>query len=620
MSTNSQFIRNIAIIAHVDHGKTTIVDGLIKQTLKMRNIESLGNLIMDSLDQEKERGITIKAKNASINYNYLGGICDSGNYKINIVDTPGHADFGGEVERGLMMVDGAILLVDAQEGPMPQTKYVMKKALSLGLKILVVINKVDKPAADCKKTLSKVEDLFLDLGANDDQMDFAVVYASGVNGRAGDSVDSLKNNLFYLLDKVVEVIPSPKIIEAIEGVANPLQILTLNLSYDPFKGKMGVGKITSGFIEKNMEIVIKQKDQDIKTRVSSLMTFDGLGMTEVQSVSAGDIVMVAGSDNICIGDTITSTEYNKALDRVSIDDPTIQMTFGVNTSPFSGKEGKFTTSRQIKERLEKELETNVALRVDPYPGSNEKFTVSGRGELHLSVLIETMRREGFELEVSRPEVIFHTDNLGNKLEPYEYVEIDVAQEFQGVVMQELGKRGADIQNVQPNDTGTEFRFEAKMPTRTLIGLKSFLLTSTKGTVVMYTSFEEYASVSSVVLKNDHGSLVSTETGVTTAYALDNAQQRGVLFVGPGVEVYAGMVVGQNSRDEDLELNPCREKKLTNMRTKSSDEGIILTPPKELSLEQCLEYLGGDELLEVTPLSLRIRKKYLDPNERKRNRN
>lgn len=618
MDQNSEFIRNIAIIAHVDHGKTTLVDGLIKQTLKMRNIDSLGTLIMDSMDQEKERGITIKAKNASIYYDYQDDFAPKGTYKINIVDTPGHADFGGEVERGLMMVDGAILLVDAQEGPMPQTKYVMKKAIQEGLKLVVVINKVDKPAADPERALRKVEDLFLDLGANDDQMDFPVIYASGVNGKAGKEPNSLKDNFFYLLDQVVQVIPAPKTVSAEES-SNPLQILVLNLTYDSFKGKMGVGKIATGGIKKGQEILIKQEKSDKKAKVSSLMIFDGLGMKEVDEVTAGDIVMVAGMDEIGIGDTITTPEFNKALPRVAIDEPTIQMTFGVNTSPFSGREGKFTTSRQVRERLAKELETNVALRVADHPESNEKFVVSGRGELHLSVLIETMRREGFELEVSRPEVIFHKDEKGQKLEPYENVEIDVPQEYQGAVMQELGRRGADISHVGPNEAGTEFHFEAQMPTRTLIGLKSYLLTSTKGTVIMYTSFEGYMPASNVILRHNHGSLVSTETGTSSGYSLDNAQQRGTLFIGPAVEVYQGMVIGQNSRDEDLELNPCKEKKLTNTRSKSSDDGLVLTPPKILSLEEALEYIGEDELLEVTPLSLRIRKRYLDPNMRKKNK-
>jgi GTP-binding protein len=403
-------IRNIAIIAHVDHGKTTLVDGLIRQTLHTRNIENMGDLIMDSMDQERERGITIKAKNASIYYDYKGEFAEKGEYKINIVDTPGHADFGGEVERTLRMVDGVALLVDAQEGPMPQTKFVLKKAIQLGLKIIVIINKVDKPAANSQRALSKVEDLFLDLGANDDQMDFITVYASGVQGKAGAAPDKLNDDMFYFLDKVIEVIPEPKILEIeVSADVNPLQILVLALRYDNFKGKMGVGKISAGKVIKNQSIQAMQEDEKVaKGRVASLMVFDGLGMKEVEEASAGEIVMIAGIEDVQIGDTLTTPEYNKALHRVKVDEPTIQMTFGVNTSPFSGKEGKLGTSRQIRERLYKELETNVALKVMDHPESSEKFIVSGRGELHLAVLIETMRREGFELEVSRPQVIMKT--------------------------------------------------------------------------------------------------------------------------------------------------------------------------------------------------------------------
>jgi GTP-binding protein len=601
-------LRNIAIIAHVDHGKTTITDGLIKQTLELRDPDALGSLIMDNMDQEKERGITIKAKNASIYYN---------DYKINLVDTPGHADFGGEVERSLIMVDGAILLVDAQEGPMPQTKYVLKKAIQQGLKIIVVLNKVDKPAADPKRALSRVEDLFLDLGANDDQMLFPVVYASGIMGKAGTSAEDLGENLFYLLDQIIEHVPAPTVNQD-SSSDNPLQIRVVNLLYDDYKGKMGVGRITGGTIEKNASIVVKGAEKDVNAKVAALMSFDGLGLKEITSASGGEIVMVAGTDEITIGDTITSPSYNKALPRIGIDEPTIRMTFGVNTSPFAGKEGKFTTSRQIRDRLYKELETNVALHVEQHPESAEKFIVSGRGELHLSVLIESMRREGFELEVSRPQVIFH-DGPNGQEEPFESVEIDVPQEFQGSVMQELGKRGADIKHITPNDANTEFHFEAIMPTRSLIGLKSLLLTATKGTVIMYSSFDEYRPKAALDVRNDHGSLISTETTTSSGYALSNAQQRGVLFIGPGVDVYMGMVVGQNSRDEDLELNPGKEKKLTNMRSKSSDDGVVLTPPKDMDLEKSLEYIGDDELVEVTPLNIRIRKRYLDPTERKRNR-
>jgi GTP-binding protein len=604
-----QKMRNIAIIAHVDHGKTTLVDGLIKQTLEIRNADALGSLIMDSMDQEKERGITIKAKNASVYYK---------DFKVNIVDTPGHADFGGEVERTLRMVDGVCLLVDAQEGPMPQTKYVLKKAIELGHTIVVIINKVDKPAADPARALSKVEDLFLDLNASDDQMEFKTIYASGVQGKAGLSADKLEENLFSLLDTIIEVVPEP-IVTTDESSDNPLQMLVLSLQYDNFKGKMAVGKITGGSIAKNQSIVGKKEEKDISGKVSSLMVFDGLGIKEVEKAEAGEIVMVAGLEDIGIGDTITTPEYNTALDRVQVDEPTIQMTFGVNTSPFSGKEGKLTTSRQIRERLFKELETNVALRVEDHPESADKFIVSGRGELHLSVLIESMRREGFELEVSKPQVIFREID-GVQQEPYEIVVIDVPQEFQGAVMQELGKRSADINDVSPNESGTEMHFEARMATRAIIGLKSFLITATKGTVIMHTLFDGYGPLANLTFKKDHGSLVSTDTGTAMAYALDNAQMRGVLFIKPGVEVYGGMVIGQCAKDEDLELNPTKGKQMSNVRSKSSDDAIALTPPREMGLEMSLEYIGNDELVEVTPENIRIRKQYLDPNERKRNRN
>jgi len=605
----SQKIRNIAIIAHVDHGKTTIVDGLIRQTLEIRNIDQMGDLIMDNMDQEHERGITIKAKNASIYYK---------DYKINIVDTPGHADFGGEVERTLRMVDGVILLVDAQEGPMPQTKFVLKKALELGHRVIVVVNKVDKQAANPARALSKVEDLFLDLGANDEQMEFRIIYASGVQGKAGLAPDKLEDNLSPLLDAVLDYIPEPNVDNQDITNLNPLQILVLALKYDNFKGKMAVGKITSGFITKNLAVQATQENGVIKARVASLMVFDGLGMKEVEEAQAGEIVNVSGFDTISIGDTITTAEFNQSLPRVKIDEPTIQMTFGVNTSPVSGKEGKLGTSRQIRERLNKELETNVALRVADYAGSADKFIVSGRGELHLSVLIESMRREGFELEVSKPEVIFRMDETtGKQSEPYEFIEVDVASDYSGTVMQELGKRKADITHVGPNEANTEMHYEARMATRALIGLKSLLLTTSKGTVIMNTVFDKYDQMLDYTSSQNHGSLVSTETGSTMGYSLDNAQSRGTLFVGPGVEVYQGMVIGQCARDEDLELNPCKGKKLSNVRSSSNDDGIILTPPKNMSLEECLEYLGDDELVEVTPKSLRIRKRYLDPNERKR---
>ena len=609
MPNPAEKIRNIAIIAHVDHGKTTLVDGLIRQTLEIRNVEGLGDLIMDSMDQEKERGITIKAKNASIYYN---------DYKINIVDTPGHADFGGEVERTLRMVDGVALLVDAQEGPMPQTKFVLKKAIELGLKVLVIVNKVDKPAANPARALSKVEDLFLDLGANDDQMDFPTIYASGVQGKAGAKPEELGENLFYFIDKVIETVPQPKVLEDTSS-ANPLQMIVLSLKADSFKGRMAVGRIFGGKITKGMAVIAIQESGVLKGRVTSLMVFDGLGIKEVEFAEAGEIVMVAGLETVGIGDTITTEEYNKALPRVRVDEPTIQMTFGVNTSPFSGKEGKLGTSRQIRERLYKELETNVGMRVTDVESSADKFIVSGRGELHLSVLIESMRREGFELEVSKPQVIFHEEK-GQKMEPYEIVEIDVPQEYQGIVMQELGRRGADISDISPNEVGTEFHFTAKMPTRSIIGLKSLLITNTKGTVIMHNLFDAYAPMAkNIQTAAKHGSLVSTENGTSMAYALDNAQMRGTLFIGAGVDIYIGMVIGQCAKDDDLELNPTKGKQMSNVRSKSSDDALTLITPRPMGLEQSLEYIGDDELVEVTPIHIRVRKRILDSGLRKRNK-
>jgi GTP-binding protein len=594
MSTHTEAkLRNIAIIAHVDHGKTTFVDGLIRQTLDIRNVEELGDLIMDSNDQERERGITIFAKNASIYYN---------DYKINIVDTPGHADFGGEVERTLQMVDGAALIVDAQEGPMPQTKFVLKKALELGLKIIVVLNKIDKPAANPARTLSKVEDLFLDLGANDEQLDFPVVYAIGVQGKAGKSPETLEENLFHFLDVVIDRVPAPVILHTEITDINPLQILILSLKNDAYKGRMGVGRITSGSIKKNATYTLMQENSSVTSRVSALMIFDGLGLKEVEEAVAGEIVMVAGFESITIGDTITTAEFNTALERVSVDEPTLQMTFGVNASPFASKEGKFTTSRQIRDRLFKELETNVALHVKEFEGSTEKFIVSGRGELHLSVLIESMRREGFELEVGAPQVIFH----GNT-EPYELVDIDVPSEYQGAVMMTLGTRAAQIQDLSPNETGNEMHFSVKIATRAMIGLRSELITLTKGTVIVNSLFDGYGEMASYTRNNEHGSIISMETGASMGYSLANAQERGVLFIGAGVDVYKGQVIGQNSRSQDMEINPTKGKKLSNVRSKSSDDALTLTPPRQMSLEECLEYINETEVVEVTPKNIRIRK-------------
>lgn len=589
-------IRNIAIIAHVDHGKTTLVDAMLKQTHVSRNIEEAGERIMDSMDLERERGITIKAKNASVTYNGV---------KINIVDTPGHADFGGEVERTLRMVDGVVLLVDAKEGPMPQTKFVLRKALELGHPAVVVVNKIDRPDAQIEDVTNRTFDLFVDLGANDTQLDFPIVYASGIKGTATRDMKTPGTDLKALFEAIKEKIPAPEVIEG-----EHLQLLVLALVADPYKGKMGIGKIQRGSIKQGMNIVGLHRDgQKSSGKATAILSFKGLEREEIQSAEAGEIVAVGGLDEIGIGDTIADAVQPEALPVVSVEEPTVQMTFGVNTSPFAGKEGKFVTSRNIRERLEKELETNVALRVHSDENSNQ-FLVSGRGELHLAILIETMRREGFELEVSQPQVIYKEDN-GVKTEPIELLMIDVPQEFQGAVIDDIGRRKGQLQHMTTAASG-EVHLVYHIPTRGLIGLKNSLLTKTKGTVIINHVFETYEPVTAGLDESflKHGSLVAHQDGDSSSYGLDNAQQRGTLFIGSGVPVYKGMVAGQNSRDEDLVVNVCKAKELTNMRSKASDGTILLTPPKEVTLEFGLEYIGPDELVEVTPKNIRLRKRNL----------
>lgn len=589
-------IRNIAIIAHVDHGKTTLVDAMLKQTHVSRNIEEAGERIMDSMDLERERGITIKAKNASVTYNGV---------KINIVDTPGHADFGGEVERTLRMVDGVVLLVDAKEGPMPQTKFVLRKALELGHSAVVVVNKIDRPDAQIEDVTNRTFDLFVDLGANDTQLDFPIVYASGIQGTATRDMKTPGVDLKPLFEAIIEKIPAPDVDEG-----ENLQMLVLALVADPYKGKMGIGKIHRGSIKKAMNIVGLHRDgQKSNGKATAILSFKGLEREEIESAEAGEIVAVAGLTEIGIGDTIADALQPEALPVVSVEEPTVQMTFGVNTSPFAGKEGKFVTSRNIRERLDKELETNVALRVHSDENSNQ-FLVSGRGELHLAILIETMRREGFEVEVSQPQVIYKEEN-GVKTEPIELLMIDVPQEFQGSVIDEIGRRKGQLQNMTTAASG-EVHLVYHIPTRGLIGLKNSLLTKTKGTVIINHVFEKYEPVTAGLDESflKHGSLVAHQDGESSSYGLDNAQQRGTLFIGTGVPVYKGMVVGQNSRDEDLVVNVCKAKELTNMRSKASDGTVILTPPKEVTLEFGLEYIGPDELVEVTPKNIRLRKRNL----------
>lgn len=597
-----QDIRNIAIIAHVDHGKTTLVDAMLKQTQAARNLDQMGERIMDSMDQERERGITIKAKNASILYNGV---------KINIVDTPGHADFGGEVERTLRMADGVLLLVDAKEGPMPQTKFVLRKALELGLNAIVVVNKIDKPDADPDEAVNKTFDLFSHLNATHDQLDFPIVFASAIAGTSTLDHTQPGTDLKPLFDTILAKVPAPEV-----NTTEPLQILVLALANDSYKGKMGIGKISSGKIMKGQTVTqIKVDGTMLKGKVTDIMIYEGLKQMAVESAEAGEIVSVAGLAQIAIGETIADADNPKQLPPVEVDQPTVQMTFGVNTSPFSGKEGKLVTSRQIRDRLMKELETNVALRVADME-SGEAFLVSGRGELHLAVLIEQMRREGFELQVSQPQVILHEEN-GQKLEPYEIVIIDVPAEYQGAVIEECGSRKGTLLTMETTATG-EQHLEYDMPTRGVIGLKSALMTKCRGTAIVNHLFNKYEPFNPELIDaNSHGSLIAYEDGTSTGYALDTAQERGTLFIAPGLKVYAGMVVGQSGRDEDIEINVAKEKKLSNMRSKASDAAILLAPPRTMTLELALEYIGPDELVEVTPASIRLRKRILDSNERKR---
>jgi len=601
-------IRNIAIIAHVDHGKTTLVDAMLRQTHAHRKIDEMGERILDSMDQERERGITIRAKNASITYQDV---------KINIVDTPGHADFGGEVERTLRMVDGVLLLVDAKEGPMPQTTFVLRKALALGHRAIVVINKIDRPDAVIDDVVNRTFDLFVHLGATNEQLDFPLVYTSAINGTATRDLNKPGADINPLLDTILEQIPAPAI-----NASAPLQILVLALAHDPYKGKMGIGKIQSGSIAKRQSVVQIGRDGTHGAgKVSDLAVFSGLDRVDVEKAEAGEIVAVAGLPEITIGETIADAESPVALTPVAIDEPTVQMTFSVNNSPFAGREGKFLTSRHLRERLFKELETNVSLRVGD-TGSPDRFLVAGRGELHLAVLIEQMRREGYELQVSQPEVILHEEN-GVSMEPYEELTIDVPSEYQGVVIEEVGPRRGELRHmkvVHSEGAASEVHLEYHIPTRGVIGLKNVLLARTRGTVILHHVFKSYERADERALQiAPHGSLVAFEDGTSNAYGLFMIQERGSLFIGPGVDVYRGMVVGENSRDEDLDVNICKTKHLTNMRASGSDEALTLTPPRPMTLEFALEYIGPDELIEVTPTNLRIRKRLLDPEARRKAR-
>lgn len=600
---NSQKIRNIAIIAHVDHGKTTMVDGLLKQSKTFRDnqAEMSQDLIMDSGDQEHERGITITAKQTSIFY---------GDYKINIIDTPGHADFSGEVERTLNMADGVLLIVDAQEGPMPQTKFVLSKSLELGLKPVVIINKIDKPSRRINEVLDEVSDLFLELAISDDQLQYSVYYAIGRDGKAWEKMPdnpSEHADLTPIFNAIIEDIPAPKVEQG------SFQMLVTSLQYDSFLGKYAIGRVARGNAKPGMQIALmKRGDQTINGRIDKIFGYRGLNREELQEAVAGDIVALTGISEAHIGDTVADKQSPEALPTIDIESPTLSMYLGPNTSPMKGREGEFTTSRQIGDRLSREIETNVSLRVEE---NGIGFTVSGRGELHLSVLIETMRREGYEFEVGRPRVVTAMID-GIEQEPVEELLIETGSEFIGAISQELGARRAEMRGQETTSSGS-VRLTYILPTRALIGLRNVLLTATKGTVIMNSLPHGYQPLSGKLPRTRNGVLIAFEAGITTPYALQAAEARGELLVGAGTEVYAGMIVGIYNRQDDLEINVCRAKQLTNMRSKSSDGSVQLTPFTDFSLEQCLDFIEDDELLEVTPKNLRLRKRYLDSNERKR---
>ena len=593
-------IRNIAIIAHVDHGKTTLVDAMLKHAGVYRANETITERVMDSNDLEKERGITILAKNLSIHH---------GPYKINIVDTPGHADFGGEVERVLKMVDSVLLLVDALDGPMPQTRFVLKKSLDLNLKPIVVINKIDRPGSRSDEVLNMVFDLFCELDASDDQLDFPVVYTSAKLGYAKLDINIESTNLEPLFAVIEANVRPPK-----GDINAPFQMLIANIDYNDYIGRMATGRIFNGRVRAGETVaMIKQDGTVTKGRITKLLGYEGLKQIDIEEAGTGDIVTVAGFEEVSIGETLASAETPIAVPYVSIDEPTLSMNFIVNTSPFAGREGKWVTSRNIRERLTKELRTNVSLRVDD-TDSPDTFMVSGRGELHLSILIENMRREGFELAVSKPEVIVRIKD-GVKMEPMEYLVVDVASEFQGAIIEKMGPRKGEMVAMAP--MGEMVRLEFIIPARGLIGLRGEVLTDTRGTATMTHTFHEYAPYKGDIPGRKNGALMAMDHGETTAYSLDALQPRGSLFVGAGVEVYGGMIIGQSNKDSDLDINPCKGKKLTNVRASGTDDAIKLTPPKLMTLEQALEFIEDDELVEVTPLSIRLRKKELDPTRRKR---
>ena len=597
-------VRNVAIIAHVDHGKTTLVDGLLRQSGIFREGQEVVERVMDSGDIEKERGITIMSKNTAITYKDI---------KINIIDTPGHADFGGEVERVLKMVNGVILVVDAFEGPMPQTKFVLGKAMELGLPVIVCITKIDRPEARPNDVIDEVLELLMDLGADDKQLDCPFVFASAKAGTSSLSLDEAGTDMKPLLDTIINYIPAP--------VGDPeasTQVLISTIDYNEYVGRIGVGKVDNGVVKVNQEVVVvnhHEPERRIKTKIGKLYEYDGLGRVEVQEAKIGSIVAISGIEDLKIGDTLCSVDNQVAIPFQKISEPTISMNFIVNDSPLAGQEGKYVTSRHLRDRLYKELNTDVSLRVED-TDTTETFKVSGRGELHLSVLIETMRREGFEFAVSKAEVIYHTDEQGHKLEPMEKCYIDVPDEFSGSVIQKLGERKGELVNMGAGNGGYT-RIEFNIPSRGLIGYRGEFMTDTKGNGIINTIFDGYAPYKGDMNYRKTGSLIAFENGEATAYGLFNAQDRGQLFIKTGDKVYSGMVIGTSGKSEDVEVNVCKTKHLTNTRTSASDEALRLVPPRVMSLEQCIEFIDNDELLEVTPTSLRIRKRILDPTKRKR---
>lgn len=594
-------IRNIAIIAHVDHGKTTLVDALLKQSKVFRENEVMQERVMDSNDLERERGITILSKNTAVMYNGV---------KINIIDTPGHADFGGEVERVLKMVDSVLLVVDAYEGAMPQTKFVLKKALELGLDPMVVINKIDRKDARPEAVIDEIFDLFVELGATDEQLDFKVIYASARDGVAVSELEDEAVDMVPLFEAIIETVHPPK-----GYIDEPLQMLVTSIDYNEYVGKIGIGKIERGTIKKNQTVAQMSKDGAKKNvKVSNVYTYDGLKRVEVEEAKLGDIIAISGIPGINIGETIADAANPEALPFVDIDEPTLSMNFIVNNSPFAGQDGDFVTSRHLRDRLMKELETNVSLRVEE-TDSADSFKVSGRGELHLSILIETMRREGYEFQVSKPSVIYKHEN-GELLEPMENLTMDVPEEYMGVVMEKMGPRKAEMVNMTSAVNGYT-RLEFKVPSRGIIGLRNEFMTETRGNGIMNHVLVGYEKYKGDIVERNRGSLVVFESGESIGYGLFNAQERGKLFIGPGVPVYQGMVCGECSRNEDIEVNVCKKKHLSNTRSSGSDDALKLIPVPNMSLEQCIEFIASDELVEVTPKTIRLRKKILDPTLRKR---